>query len=128
MSEPTRVCPACYGFNRWLASYCKDCGASLASEDDLDSRLVWALRHPDTATAIRAAQALAARRVEAAIPALAAVAAMAGDPYRSAAAAVALASFAGGPEADAALARAENHPSVIVRAAVERARAQGGIR
>ena len=62
MSEPTRICPSCYGFNRWSADRCQACGATLENDDDLDSRLIWALGHPDTATAMRAADALAVAR------------------------------------------------------------------
>lgn len=119
MSEPTRVCPACYGFNRWSAERCQSCGAALENDDDLESRLIWALGHPDTATAMRAADALAVRQTKAAIGPLAELLDRVGDPYRSAAAARALAAFAGDPDADAALARVPSHPSVVVRSAIK---------
>jgi len=126
MSEPTRVCPACYGFNIWSADRCEACGALLETDDDLDGRLIWALGHPDTATAMRAADALAARQTKEAIRPLAALADRVDDPYRSAAAARALMAFAGDPDADSALARVENHPSVVVRSAIRRHVAGGG--
>lgn len=126
MSEPTRICPACYGFNPWSANRCETCGAALENDDDLDHRLIWALGHPDTATAIRAADALAVRQATEAIRPLAELVDRVDDPYRSAAAARALVAFAGDPEADAALERAAVHPSVIVRAAIEPIHLGGG--
>ena len=125
MSGPTRICPSCYAFNAWTDSRCGPCGASLDIEEVLDSRLIWALRHPDTETAIRAAQALATRRTAGAIGPLAELVDLPDDPYRSAAAACALASFQGNSAADEALARAAAHPSVVVRRAVETARKRG---
>lgn len=119
MSEPTRICPACYGFNAWSATFCRLCGAGLENDDDLDRRLIWALRHPDTATAIRAADALAARHTREAIGALADLVDLVDDPYRSAAAAHALLTFAGDSTADAALRRAAAHPSFVVRSELE---------
>jgi HEAT repeat protein len=124
MSGPTRICPACYAFNEWSSEVCSVCGAHLKNEDDLDTRLIWALRHPDTETAIRAAEALSARRTGAAVQPLADLVDLADDPYRSAAAAEALVVFAGDPIADAALRRAAAHPSVVVRVALERSRAR----
>ena len=118
MSEPTRICPACYGFNPWSANRCETCGAALENDDDLDSRLIWALGHPDTATAMRAADALAARQTKEAIGPLADLLDRVDDPYRSAAAARALVAFAGDPAADAALVRVPTHPSVVVRSAI----------
>ncbi len=118
MSEPTRVCPACYGFNAWSADRCRVCGAVLENDDDLDGRLIWALGHPDTATAMRAADALAARQTKEAIGPLAKLVDRVDDPYRSAAAARALVAFAGDSGADAALERAAGHPSVVVRSAI----------
>jgi len=126
MSEPTRICPACYGFNPWSADHCGACGAALENADDLDHRLIWALGHPDTATAMRAADALAVRQATEAIGPLAELVDRVDDPYRSAAAARALVAFAGDPEADAALGRAAAHPSVIVRAAIEPIHSGGG--
>ena len=125
MSEPTRVCPACYRFNPWSAERCRACGAALENDDDLDGRLTWALGHPDTAMAIRAADALAVRQAKEAIGPLADLVDRAGDPHRSAAAACALVAFAGDPSADSALVRAAAHPSVIVRSAIRRAGASG---
>jgi len=130
MSGPTRVCPACYAFNPWSATSCESCGAPLAVEDAraFNGWLIWALHHPDTETAMRAADILAARHAVEAIDALSLLVDEADDPYRSAAAAAALTAFAGDPAADAAIQRAAAHPSVIVRVALERARAQRGQR
>jgi HEAT repeat protein len=128
MSGPTRFCPACYAMNSWSATSCETCGASLAVDDGqaFNDRLTWALRHPDTETAMRAAEVLAARHAVEAIAALAGLVDQADDPYRSAAAAAALVAFAGDPVADAAIQRAAAHPSVIVRIALERSRAEHG--
>jgi hypothetical protein len=112
--------------NPWSAASCETCGASLAVDDGqaFNDRLTWALRHPDTETAIRAAEILAARHAVEAIDALALLVDMAGDPCRAAAAVAALVTFAGDPAADAAIQRAAAHPSVIVRVALERSRAE----
>jgi hypothetical protein len=128
MSGPTRFCPACYAMNSWSATSCESCGASLAVDDarSFNAWLTWALRHPDTETAMRAADLLAARHAVEAIDALAQLVDQADDPYRSAAAAAALVVFAGDPAADAAIQRAAAHPSVIVRIALERSRAGHG--
>lgn len=128
MSLPTRVCPACYAFNPWTATACETCGASLVIEDAraFNRWLIWALRHPDTETAMRAADILATRHATEAIDALSLLIDEPDDPYRSAAAAAALTAFAGDPAADSAIQRAAAHPSVIVRVALERARAQRG--
>lgn len=106
------------------------CGASLVADDGraFNGWLIWALRHPDTETAMRAADILAVRHAVEAIDALSLLVEQPDDPYRSAAAAAALTAFAGDPAADAAIKRAAAHPSVIVRVALERARAQRGQR
>ncbi len=128
MSGPTRFCTACYAMNSWSATSCETCGASLAVDDarSFNARLTWALRHPDTETAMRAAELLAARHAVEAIDALVLLVDEADDPYRAAAAAAALVAFAGDPAADAAIQRAAAHPSVIVRIALERSRAEHG--
>jgi HEAT repeat protein len=116
---PTRFCPACYLRNPWSAAVCESCGSPLQIGDDFDERLVWALRHPDTATAIRAAEALASRGTKHAIPAL--VEALASpEVYRAAAAAAALRVLRDNPAAAAALEAARHHPSVVVRRAADR--------
>ncbi len=73
MSGPTRFCPACYAMNPWNATSCETCGVSLAVDDarSYNAWLIWALRHPDTETAMRAAEVLAARHAVEAIGALA---------------------------------------------------------
>jgi HEAT repeat protein len=114
----TWFCPACFARNRWRTGVCVACGASLEVAGNFDERLVWALRHPDTATAVRAAQALGARRARSAVPALRETAGSP-DVYRAAAAAAALRSFVGEPSAEEAIRVARRHPSVIVRRAVD---------
>jgi hypothetical protein len=130
MSGPTQVCPACYAFGPWTALSCETCGAPLVIEDAraFNGWLIWALRHPDTETAMRAADILAVRHAVEAIDALALLVDQADDPYRSAEAAAALTAFAGNPAADAAIRRAAAPPSVIVRVALERSRTKLGQR
>lgn len=101
--------------NEWDADVCLRCDAPLETSRDFDARLVWALGHPDGATAIRAADALAARRTPGAIEPLGRMAARIDDPYRAAAAVRALRAFLPDPRAAAHLAEARRHPSVIVR-------------
>ena len=113
--RPTRFCPACYAMNEWDADVCLRCDAPLETSRDFDARLVWALGHPDGATAIRAADALAARRTPGALEPLGRMAARIDDPYRAAAAVRALRAFLPDPRAAAHLAEARRHPSVIVR-------------
>jgi hypothetical protein len=126
MTGPTRFCPACYAMNSWSATSCETCGGPLVDDDGgaFNDRLIWGLRHPDTETAMRAAEVLAARHVVEAIDALVLLVDMDDDPYRAAAAAAALVAFAGDPAADAAIQRAAVHPSVIVRVALERSQAK----
>ena len=116
-AAPSRVCPQCYGINAWEHRECERCGSSLDTARGFDAGLVWALDHPDTGTAILAARLLAERRHGPAIEALGRLSRRDGDPYRSAAAVQALRVFAGDPVADAFLAAARTHPSVIVRRA-----------
>lgn len=116
---PTRFCPTCYERNAWSATRCAACGSDLQSDDDFDARLIWALRHPDTATAVRATQALAVRRVTGAIGALTETV-RSPEAYRAAAAAAALATFRDDPAAGPGIEAARRHASVLVRRAVER--------
>jgi hypothetical protein len=116
---PTRFCPACYRRNPWEAERCTSCDALLEVDDDLDTRLIWALDHPDTDVAVRAAAAIAARRVTGAIGALGRLLDSA-EAYRAAAAVDALVAFEG-QAAREAVEKARGHPSIIVRRAVEHA-------
>ena len=122
---PSRVCPACYGINAWSDTVCRRCGSTLETARDFDVGLIWALEHPDTGTAILAARLLGERRQWQAIKPLARLWRRDGDPYRAAAAVRALRAFAGDPIADAHLAAARSHPSVIVRRAASEP-AEGG--
>lgn len=112
---PTRFCPSCYAANDWGARTCAACGALLETPRGYDERLVWALDHPDGATAIRAAGVLAARRTAGAVEPLGRMARRLDDPYRAAAAVNALRAFADDPDAADLLAESRGHPSVIVR-------------
>lgn len=117
---PTRFCPACYARNEWGSARCASCGADLAADESFDERLVWALQHPDTQRAERAAAALAVRRPMSALDALIELLG-APDGHRAAAGAAALVAYRGIPRADAAIASARRHRSVLVRRAVEQA-------
>lgn len=114
MAELTRFCPACYEPNPASLEFCRRCGARLESEETFDERLVWALRHPDTAVAVLAAELLAARKARQAIPALLELS-ESSDPYRAAAATAALGAFRGDPTVAAALGRLAEAPSFLVR-------------
>lgn len=116
MSAPTRYCPACFARNEWDDERCAACGADLATGDSYDQRLVWALDHPDTATAMLAAELLGRRGTKAAIDQLI-EATGSPDPYRAAAAAQALTSF-DDVRAQAAVRTLRDHPSALVRRAV----------
>ena len=125
VSGPVRYCPACYAMNGWGRTRCASCGAALASGDDYDARLVWALDHPDGETAVRAAIVLGVRRAAAAIDALGRASRRTDDPYRAAAAVRALRSFGAEPRALAFVDDARSHPSVIVRREAVRAVDEG---
>ena len=115
MATLTRYCPRCYERNEWADATCRRCGAALEADDSFDERLVWALDHPEPATAIRAAEALGRRRYAPAVPALARVAGTSPDPYLARAATQALLEFEGDPAAQDALRRLRTHASVLVR-------------
>ena len=116
MTAPTRYCPECFTRNDWCEGRCGECGARLTSDDLYDERLAWALDHPDTATAMLAAELLARRNVHEAIDRLMRATASP-DPYRAAAAARALAAFED-DRARAFVKQLHDHPSVLVRRAV----------
>lgn len=116
MAAPTRYCAACYARNDWEAERCEACGAKLATGDTYDERLAWALDHPDTATAMLAAELLAERHAQSAIERLIRTT-DSPDPYRAAAAARALAAF-DDDRARAAVRALREHPSALVRQAV----------
>lgn len=114
MADLVRYCPACYTANPWSAQRCSACGADLDPDESYDARLIWALGHPDTATAVLAAQVLARRGTAAAVPALIDLVGSS-DPYRAEAAAAALTRFPDDPRAAAAVAALAGHPSALVR-------------
>lgn len=116
MAAPVRYCPACYATNEWDAERCAACETKLATDDSYDDQLLWALDHPDTATAMFAAELLAERKTQAAIERLIR-ATDSPDPYRAAAAARALAAF-DDERARASVRALRQHPSVLVRRAV----------
>ena len=116
MAGPARYCPACYAASGWDDERCHHCGTSLASTDSFDERLAWALDHPDTATAMLAADVLAKRGTRSAIDRLI-EATSSPDPYRAAAAARALASI-DDDRARAAAHALRSHRSALVRRAV----------
>jgi HEAT repeat protein len=122
MADPARYCPACYAANAWDDERCDHCGTSLVSTDSFDERLTWALDHPDTATAMLAADLLARRGTRSAIHRLI-EATRSSDPYRAAAAAGALASL-DDDRARAAAHTLREHPSALVRRAVAPAEPQ----
>ncbi len=124
---PSRFCPTCYAINAWSRVTCERCGAPLETTRDFDAGLIWALDHPDTATAMLAARVLAERRQEQAIEPLARLARSQADPYRAAAAVRALRAFAGNATADACVEEARRHPSVIVRRAATDGAAAGPV-
>lgn len=116
MAGPVRYCPRCFATNEWDADRCTACGTTLAVDDSYDERLAWALDHPDTATAMLAAELLARRGARAAIDRLLR-ATRSADPYRAAAAAGALAAI-DDDRARAAVRTLRDHPSALVRRAV----------
>jgi len=119
MAGPARYCPACFAVNAWSAATCEACGASLADVGEgYDDRLIWALGHPDTATAMLAADLLTRRGIRRAIPELLRLVDDE-DPYRAQAAARALAVFVDDPRVQDELPRLHRHPSVLVRRAFE---------
>ena len=118
MAGPTRYCPACYAANAWSAERCQRCGAPLTTAGTFDDRLIWALDHPDTATAMLAADLLARRRVTRAVPALLHLV-DSPDAYRAQAAARALRAFGDDPRVLREEARLRAHASALVRGSFE---------
>jgi HEAT repeat protein len=117
MAAPTRYCPVCYARNDWAAERCTACAAGLGRNEPYDERLAWALDHPDTATAMLAAELLGRRNTRAAIDRLI-EATRSADPYRAAAAARALRAM-DDDRAREFVRTLRHHPSALVRRAVE---------
>lgn len=121
-------CPSCYEMNEWGSRSCARCGAPLRGPEGetYARRLIWALRHPEPSTALRAAVLLGKLATPEAIEPLTEVLCAPGpDPYVKAAAARSLGRIGGG-KARAALVRTLEHGPVPARlAAVEALEALG---
>lgn len=121
-------CPNCYETNAWGEETCARCGASLRGPEGETyvGRLIWALRHPEPSTALRAATILGKLRApEAEGPLAEVLEDPATDPYLGAAAARSLGRI-GGHRAGESLVRALKHGPVSVRfAAIEALAALG---
>ncbi len=115
-------CPNCYEINEWGSETCVRCEAALRSPEGETyvQRLIWALRHPESSTALRAATILGKLNApEAEEPLARALEDPATDPYVGAAAARSLGRI-GGERARETLMRAlENGPVSVRLAAVE---------
>ncbi len=115
-------CPRCWGINEWGGEVCDRCGAPMRGpeEETYMQKLIWALHHPEAATALRAATILGDLRAPEATDTLIEVLdASAKDPYLGAAAARGLGTI-GDPESRTALITALACGPVAVRlAAVE---------
>lgn len=116
-------CPRCRELNEWGRQVCERCGAPLRGRDGetYAQKLIWALRHPEAATALRAAVLLGEKRVsEATGPLLNVLNAPGRDPYLGAAAARALGAV-GDPAARTALIETLERGPVPVRLAAVQA-------
>lgn len=116
-------CPGCYEINEWGSETCARCGAPLRGPEGETyvQRLVWALRHPEPSTALRAATILGKLGAPKAAEPLAEVLEdPASDPYVRAAAAVSLGRI-GNEKPRSALIRALEHGPVSVRLAAAEA-------
>jgi HEAT repeat protein len=118
----TAYCPACWTEVPVGATDCAACGADIASLDaaEFDEKLLRALRHPEAATRLRAAEILGRRRTPNAVSALLDRWREGADPYLGAEISRALGRI-GGEQAEAALREVAADPSVVVRAAVREA-------
>jgi len=119
-----RYCPTCWsevGKN----DSCPKCGGSLrtSTNESYEEKLIWALRHPEPTTPVRAATILGARRALAAVQPLIAVALSTSDFYLQEAAVVALGQI-GDKRAQPCLERLSREGAVRVRLAARRALAR----
>lgn len=115
-------CPQCWEINGWGSRVCERCGAPLRGSEGetYAEKLIWALRHPQAATALRAATILGHLKAREATHALLDVLNAPGtDPYLRGAVARALGAV-GDPAVRTALVGALEQGPVMVRlAAVE---------
>jgi len=121
-ADLTCYCPNCYAENPCGSDQCHRCHEALDIHHSYDDRLVWALDHPNTATAELAANILARRRTRSAIPALINASAST-DVYRAVAATRAPAVFLDDERAGATLTRLTSDARAVVRKAALRAAA-----
>ena len=93
-------CYTCYAVNAHASGPCVRCGHPVEGPPDLsyDSRLIWALGHPDGDRAVLAAQSLGARQVRSALPTLRRTVDEDRDPYLAVAALRAAIAIAGPEE------------------------------
>lgn len=86
-----RYCPECWG-EMEANGVCRQCGRTpeYATAESYEDKLIWALRHPEPTTPIRAAAILGQRRSAAAVEALIAVAVTTFDIFLQEAAITAL--------------------------------------
>ncbi|MEW6637862.1 MAG: HEAT repeat domain-containing protein [Actinomycetota bacterium] len=122
-------CPACYEVNDWGRETCVRCGAPLRGPEGetYAQKLIWALRHREPSTALRAATILGDLRATEAVDALTEVLRGPGfDPYVAAAAARSLGEIGDG-RCRSALTRVlrEEGPVQVRLAAVEALEALG---
>jgi len=102
---------------------CGRCGRPVEGPPDLsfDERLIWALGHPDGDRAVLAAQALGARRVRGALPALRKTVDQDRDPYLAVAALRGAIAIAGPDELRSWLEQVAQRESFMVREVAQRA-------
>lgn len=92
MEKIRKFCPHCWGKNEYTSTHCASCGKSLLSADQESYRdkLIWALHHPVTEIAIRAAYLLGELKAKEAIPELETICKQSHDIFLKKAAAAAL--------------------------------------
>jgi HEAT repeat protein len=121
------LCPRCGAIRTPRDASCPDCGFDLAAFDraPFDEKLLMALFHPESQTALRAAVLLGRRQPPEAAVALERRYRESDDPYLQRAIVEALVCIGGEPAARIVRA-ASRHPSVIVRQAAQRCRPRRG--
>jgi len=116
-----RYCPECWG-EADNNDCCPKCGAPLrqSTNESYEEKLIWALRHPEPTTPVRAATILGDRRALAAVEPLIAVALSSRDFYLQEAAVIALGQI-GDKRAQPCLERLSREGAVRVKLAARRA-------